>query len=137
MARFKRISPLFWWLLLMATLLSCAGRLDSPGLDGPFDWSHGDPIAFLAYLHAQRNDPCPTVVVADVPSDWLKKEHIPKLENMLESQEPCANVHSIYSSFRDCRISTVGHEAAFLIDGFRKGRYPPRMNSGGANETCP
>jgi len=132
MPRLKRLSPILLGFFLTVMLASCAAKTESKHTEDAFDWAHGDPVAFLHFLHAKKNDPCPTFAVAGVPETWLKKEHIPRLQALLDSQEPCANVHSIYSSLRDCEPSTIGHEAAFLIEGFREGSYPPEMNSGRA-----
>ncbi|VVS95619.1 hypothetical protein [Desulfoluna spongiiphila] len=128
----KRRSLILPALLLTVMLASCAAKTESKHTEDAFEWAHGDPVAFLEFLRIKKNDPCPTFAVAGVPDTWLKKEHIPRLQERLDSREPCANVHSIYSSLRDCDPSTVGHEAAFLIEGFRKGSYPPGMNSGRA-----
>ena len=48
---------------------------------------------------------------------------------LLDSSEPCANVQNPLSSYIDPERSTVGNEAAYLIEGFRHDRYPPRLNS--------
>jgi len=62
---------------------------------------------------------------------WIHEEDIPELIALLNSNEPCAQVISIFSSYVPEGIpqSTIGREAAFLIDGFRKGRYPPDLDS--------
>ncbi|WP_136795893.1 hypothetical protein [Desulfosediminicola ganghwensis] len=101
---------------------------------GGSDFSYGDvpPAGIIDYLKRQRVMPCPTVAVPNASPSWLRDMNIAELIPLLASEEACANVHSVYSSYRDCRMSTVGREAAFLIEGFRLGRYPPEMNSGNA-----
>lgn len=132
MPRSKRLPMILSAIVFTVMLASCATQMGATHSHESFDWAREDPLAFLAFLQTKKDDPCPTVVVPEIPDAWLTKEHLSRLQVLLDSREPCANVHSIYSSFRDCRISTVGHEAAFLMEGFRKGSYPPEMNSGGA-----
>jgi hypothetical protein len=67
--------------------------------------------------------------VSNAPSDWIRESDIPKLISLLDSKEKCANVSAYHSSYLDPKPSTVGREAAFLIKGFREGKYPPDLNS--------
>ncbi len=60
---------------------------------------------------------------------WVHAEHIPALLDLLESREPTVPVVSTFSSRLDVGASTVGKQAAFLIDAFREGTYPPDLNS--------
>lgn len=90
------------------------------------------PIELIAYLQHQGGKHCPTIAVDNAPASWLQKMDVAVLMPLLRSDQTCANVHSIYSSFRDCQPSTVSREAAFMIQGFRQGKYPPMMNSGTA-----
>lgn len=64
-----------------------------------------------------------------LPFGWVKESDLSALVELLDSSEPCANVQSMLSSFIDTTRSTVGNEAAYLIEGYRKDRYPPRLNS--------
>lgn len=64
-----------------------------------------------------------------LPFGWVKESDLPALVELLDSTEPCANVQSMVSSFMDSKRSTVGNEAAYLIEGFRNDWYPPRLNS--------
>lgn len=95
-------------------------------------YKRSTPIELIAYLQHQGGKHCPTIAVDNAPISWLQKKDVAALIPLLWSEQACANVHSVYSSFRDCRPSTVGREAAFLIHGFRQGKYPPMMNSGTA-----
>jgi len=90
------------------------------------------PIELITYLQHQGGKHCPTIAVDNAPASWLQNMDVAALMPLLWSDQTCANVHSIYSSFRDCQPSTVGREAAFMIQGFRQGKYPPMMNSGTA-----
>ena len=63
------------------------------------------------------------------PFGWVEESDLPGLVALLESTEPCANVRSMISSVIIRERSTVGNEAAYLIEGFRKDRYPPGLVS--------
>jgi len=63
------------------------------------------------------------------PFGWVKETDLPSLVALLDSTEPCANVRSMVSSVIIRERSTVGNEAAYLIEGFRKDRYPPGLVS--------
>ena len=91
------------------------------------DWSKTDPIAFLEMLTRRPNAPC---WLSQAPEGWIKKEHVEYLLRQINSPEPAAPVVSLFSSY-DPReeTSTVGNEAMFLIEGFRKQRYPPGLCS--------
>ena len=67
--------------------------------------------------------------VIGVPENWITIDDIPKLIELIDSDTPCASVSSPYSSYISYEASTIGNEAAFLIEGFRKGRYPSELNS--------
>ena len=60
---------------------------------------------------------------------WIQAEDIPALIALLDSAEPCQPVVSSHSSYRGREFSTVGHEAAYLIEGFRRGSYPFQLHS--------
>ena len=91
------------------------------------DWSKTDPLAFLEMLTRRPNAPC---WLSQAPEGWIKKEHVEYLLRQINSPEPAAPVVSLFSSY-DPReeTSTVGNEAMFLIEGFRKQRYPPGLCS--------
>jgi hypothetical protein len=61
--------------------------------------------------------------------DYVKESDIPYLVGLLDSKEPCAHVVLSISSFRGQNRSTVGHEAAYLIEGFWKRYYPTELTS--------
>ena len=49
---------------------------------------------------------------------------LPRLISLLDSADACAVVLQPPSAHLPTRASTVGHEAALLVEGFRQGRYP-------------
>ena len=61
--------------------------------------------------------------------DYVKKSDLPYLVGLLDSQEPCALVDLSSSSIYYPGKSTVGHEAAYLIEGFWKRYYPTGLTS--------
>ena len=91
-----------------------------------FDWNRCSPKDFLSFL--QKYDENWYSVMGD-HSGWVKEQDLPGLFALLDSTAPCANVSSGYSSFIDWQKSTVGNEAAWLIQSFRVGKYPPALNS--------
>jgi hypothetical protein len=98
-----------------------------------FDWEQSGPMELLGVLKAKGHGACPTYVIHGVADAWVTENHVSELISLLGSAEPCANVCRTISSFRDCNTSSVGREAAFLIEGFRRGEYPPDLNSGRAH----
>ena len=61
--------------------------------------------------------------------DYVKESDLPYLIGLLDSKEPCAFVHLSISSIYYPGKSTVGHEAAYLIEGFWKRYYPTGLTS--------
>jgi len=94
-------------------------------IGSPSYYETHNPIDLLDSLRRLPHSVC---LVAPA-NDWVKEYHIPVLIGLLDCNDSCANVTAIYSSFTDYHKSTIGHEAAFLILGFRRGKYPPIMNS--------
>ena len=84
-----------------------------------------DPLEFLDTLKTWHH----TQFVALPAKGWIKESHIPELIQLLDCRDSCANVMHAASSFMDFHRSTIAHEAAYLIAGFRAGEYPPGMNS--------
>jgi hypothetical protein len=101
------------------------------GLSGPadygdvFDWDNHGALDFLEFLRGESG----FYTVWGIHPAWVKEDDLPELMELLDSTEPCANVKSALSSYIDVESSTVGNEAAYLIEGYRTGRYPPRLNS--------
>lgn len=108
-------------------------RYDLKSYEDTFGFKHSDPMQFLEFLRSKKNEKCPTYSIHGTHPGWVKESHIPELISVIDSDEQCANVCMTISSFRDCNKSTIGREATFLIEGFRKGKYPPALNSGRAD----
>lgn len=99
-----------------------------------FNFNLFGPLEFIEYLKNNTSDI--VYKINDPIVDWIREEHLSKLMELLDSQEPCLPVKDIRSSritFIDFssptltfELSTVGNEAAFLIEGFQKNCYPPR-----------
>jgi len=118
-------------LITSCTLYHESGKGPEISSDG-FEWQTSGPLELLSLLKDKGHGVCPTYMVHGVTGGWVKEEHLAGLISLLGSDEPCANVCRTISSFRDCNTSTVGKEAAYLIEGFRRGEYPPDLNSGRA-----
>jgi len=63
--------------------------------------------------------------------NYVKEKDLPYLVKLLDSNEPCAHAVSGFSSDSPSGNSTVGNEAAFLIESFWKRYYPVRSISRG------
>jgi hypothetical protein len=68
--------------------------------------------------------------VLNLRLDYVTETDIPFLVGLLDSTEPCAHVVLAVSSIGVSGRSTVGHEAAYLIEGFWKRYYPTQLTSG-------
>ena len=86
------------------------------------------PVEFLISLIRQEARAVKNVSVGDAPKGWIERRHIAVLVGLLDCNEPCASVGSNRVSnlagLKDVKASTVGHEAAHLIEGYRHGLYP-------------
>jgi hypothetical protein len=93
------------------------------------DPSRQDPLAFLEAL-TRTDRPYAVAGVAPL-KDWIRPEHLPVLLERLASKRPAAPVVSTISSVlpRPGERSSEGREAAYLIEGFRRGMYPPTLTS--------
>jgi hypothetical protein len=93
------------------------------------DWKK-EPFEFLALLIRQHEQGVVSVIVGDAPKSWIKKEHIGLLILLLDSKEPCASVYpgrssEIFPGRNGVKTSTVGQEAAYLIESYRHiGTFP-------------
>lgn len=109
------------FMLLSISLVATAGG----GMGAPF--LERKPIEFLESLKASVGRRIP-VTIQEPVRRWISERDIPALIERLDSQAPCLAVVDARSSFLP-GISKEGDEAAFLIDGFRSGFYPPRLAS--------
>ena len=99
-----------------------------------FDFNSSSPEEFLEFLKKDIRTSLFGVVVPymmreALPNDWIKPEHIPELINLIDSKEPCRPIMLTYSHMFPTKLSTIGDEAMFMIEGFRKNRYPSEPNS--------
>ncbi|MBN1761513.1 MAG: hypothetical protein JW878_00340 [Methanomicrobia archaeon] len=100
---------------------------DSP-MPEQLDWAETDPLALLEILKSRPDTPL--TIASTPPPDWITEEHVRQLMHVIDSEEPAAPVVSVLSSYYPFNeSSTVGNEAMFLIEGFRRGRYPPALCS--------
>lgn len=83
------------------------------------------PIALLQFLKERRG----AWTAPLFPKEWIKEADLPVLVGLLHSTEPCAGVINMLSSEIDSTASTVGNEAAYLLEGYISSRYPPRLIS--------
>lgn len=85
----------------------------------------GDALKLLRHLKEEAT--APYIFRTQIPG-LVKKSDLPSLVALLSSTEKCMPVALEVSSVIRLE-STVGDEAAFMIEGFREGRYPPGLNS--------
>lgn len=93
-------------------------------------WTKLAPVEFINMLEqmAKEGDTTFFILHKDVQTDWIKKEQLPEIVKLLDDKTPCANVTLDISSYL-APVSTVQTEAAYIIQGFRSGEYPPALNS--------
>jgi len=89
------------------------------------------PIQFLSKLVSERPKYAKVAVhpVYSVRTHWITLADVKALALKLGSKEPCCYVVSEKSSYIPQGLSTVGDEAAFLIEGYIYGYYPPELDS--------
>jgi len=92
------------------------------------EWNTVDPFEFLELIKEKPDKP---VRLRDAPENWIRREHIDRLVSLLHSTVPVsatayfASAHAPPEGYH----STVGHEAARMIDCYRRGgRYPPSVS---------
>jgi hypothetical protein len=96
----------------------------------PYELTLMNPVQFLDWLKRPiEGIPGEFVSVHGPIKGWIRKEHIPALIGLLESREKCAAVVEVHSSFVP-RGSTIGDEAALMIESYRGGHYPSRLSAG-------
>lgn len=103
-------------------------------IDGQIDWQKVSPLDYLDILKEMSNCDLPFVSIAHkAPLGWIKEVDVHILIELIDSKEPAAYTISALSSYIPLGHSTVGKEAAFIIQGFISGEYPPTLGSSGAN----
>jgi hypothetical protein len=84
------------------------------------------PIQFLTRLQQRRY----TFYTFDGPlKNWITQKDLPALLSLTGSKAPCSSVVLLISNQLPTQDSTVGQEALFMIEGYRKGEYPPSVAS--------
>lgn len=103
-----------------------------------FDFQTKGPSEFLEFLsfYPTTARDFRSYTVWGTHRGWIRQSDVPALIEQLDSTKPCAPVHKAISSFLGTTLSTVGREAAFLLEGFRSEventgyrGYPPSLNS--------
>ncbi|MCB1634964.1 MAG: hypothetical protein KDI51_10275 [Xanthomonadales bacterium] len=117
------------WVAVLATISFSSVSLASDGLKG-ID-SSWQPVDFL------RQSVCAMpsgIYTIEAPlRGWVQRDDVAELINLIDSTQPCSGVVLAVSS--RLRVhSTLGDEAAFLVEGYRQGRYPPGLTSVGMDD---
>jgi hypothetical protein len=90
-----------------------------------FDWHKSSPTEFLGLLEKSGD----IYTVLGLHHDWVEASDVDALVGRLDSKTPCAYVVSAASSKLPHGRSTVGREAAYLLEGYRLHYYPPQLSS--------
>jgi hypothetical protein len=123
----KKIFILIVLFFLAALTWTIPNQAASNSIDAS-QWSDLTPLELLDLLKKENEKGRRFYVIAKTKKGWVQEKYIPSLIGLLDDTTPCANVMLLHSSHIG-PVSTVGHEAAFLIYGFRMGHYPPELNS--------
>jgi len=110
-------------------LTSKSATLLPPVVNNIMDLWGITPVEFLKALKMERST-TDEYIFRDPVKNWISKKDLPGLLALTDSKEPCASVALSASSFLNTQGSAMGQEALFMIDGYRKGEYPPALNSG-------
>jgi len=109
----------------IAALILCCSFALTPA--AAFDLKGSDPSKLLDLL-VEGNFPGAVLTIDESVENWIQEKDLPKLILLLDNPVPCAPVAHAKSSFLP-GVSTIGDQAAFLIQGFRAGVYPPALHS--------
>ena len=88
------------------------------------------PVQFLESLKATAKADVFQYSLEKQVKNWVSKQDVPALLALVDSDEPCSSVALTCSNYYYNRTSTVGREAVFMLEGYRKGVYPPTSYSG-------
>ncbi len=94
-----------------------------------FDWSRITPLGFLYILKNSEGSAISIDGKERPPANWIREEHVGQLIQLVGSHEPAAPVISGPVAYVSSVPSTVGNEAMYLIEGFRRKKYPPTTSS--------
>lgn len=97
---------------------------------GPGEVRTLDPLMFLDWLAFSVPSNRPVTFTRRVKG-WILEQHLPALIARLDSKVGCAPVVHAKSSYLP-PASTVGAEAALMIEGFRDDGYPSHLHAGRA-----
>jgi len=94
-----------------------------------FNWEEQGPLDYLRLLQKNGHEigEGDSFTIWAPRCGWVKAEDIPELIKLLDSAKPCAGVAMSISSI--LHSSTVGREAAYLIEGYRRKCYPVARSS--------
>lgn len=121
--------------------MSLAGTMPAaclPGLlscDADQQYLLGDSLYFETHtpmdlLEDLRRSPSHPFLIPEAPSEWITLSDAALLMEEIDRTEPAAPVVSPISSYWPFdQTSSVGNEALFLLEGYRAGKYPPRLCS--------
>jgi hypothetical protein len=100
-------------------------------VEDSFAWQEKGPLEFLEFLKELHDESKAALgyVVRCEHRGWVTEADLPGLMALLDSIDECVGVVSPLSSWLPSEPSTVGREALFLVDGYRKGVYPPGLAS--------
>lgn len=84
------------------------------------------PIDFLNDVCSRRSG---LFLVKDSVRGWLQRSDVLVLIELVDSETHCRSVALAASSRFKWNGSTLGDEAAFLVEGYRQGVYPPGLTS--------
>ncbi len=98
-----------------------------------FAWQNDGPLDLLDLLRRRAEGASGPdsffYTVHGTHVGWLRETDVPGLIKLLDTKDPCAHVVRTLSSYLPMTRSFVGQEALFLIEGYRRGRYPPHLHS--------
>jgi hypothetical protein len=114
-------------LVLMATARVAFGGPDIKIL-GSGDFVDTDKVSPLQLIEALKTWKFEVPFEAPVEK-WIKPEHVVELIQLLNCNDKSAPVGLAVSSFHEPKLSTVSHEASYMIIGYFEGRYPPSLHS--------
>ena len=126
--RLIKLAGLLALSLLVSWSVAAADPAPTIPPHNPVELTLMDPVQFLDWLKS-RDSPANFVSVHGPVQGWIRREHIPALLGLLDSRTKCAAIVEVHSSFLPGG-STIGDEAALMIQSYRDGHYPSRLSAG-------
>lgn len=87
------------------------------------------PDSPATLIEILKTGPGESYTISAVRVVYVKESDVPHLVSVLDSNEPCRFVAMAISSVYYPGKSTVGREAAYLVEGFWKRYYPTGLSS--------